>query len=132
MPMTGPPAARPVSDTVSRGSREKQPRAFGRGKSVRVVGEDDVLVDLCPPARLGRYLAAPNAEIKRRADGSIRLVRLVSVGDDRGHLGENHGRSTITTERVRNDWGEPVGSNFNLKHKENCAAWPRQIGQEPQ
>src|SRR5215472_1551109 len=117
--MTGPPAARLHPDTASRGSRDKQPRAFGEGRRVRVVGEDDVLVDICPPDRLGRYLGAPNAEVKRRADGSIRLVQLRSVGDDRGHVGENHGRSTITTERVRNDYGMLVGSDVNRKHKEN-------------
>jgi hypothetical protein len=123
--MTGPPAARPVPDTVSRGSHEEQPRAFSRRRGVPVVNTEGLLIDLCPPDLLGRYLAAPNVGIKRRADGSIRLVRLQSVADDRGHLGENHGRSTITTERVRNDSGSLVGSNFNLKHKENCAGWPR-------
>lgn len=121
--MTGPPAARPHRDTVSRGSREKQPRAFEAGRRVRVVGEDDLLLEVCAPERLGRYLTAVNAEVKRRQDGSIRLVRLRSEGDDRGHLGESHGRSTVTTERVRNDWGVLVGSNLNLKHKEACNTW---------
>src|SRR5260370_9703441 len=121
--MPGPPAPRPLADSVFRGSREKQPRAFGGGRLVRVVGEDDVLIDVCTPDRPRRYLAAPNAEVKRRADGSIRLVRLFSQGDDRGHLGEGHGRSTVTTQRVRNDWGELVGSDRNLKHKESCNAW---------
>lgn len=121
--MTGPPATRPAPETVSRGSREKQPRAFKGSGRVRVVGEDDFLVDVCPADRLDQYLAAPNAEVKRRQDGSIRLVRLRSFGDDRGHLGEDHGRSTISTERVRNDWGALVGSNVNLKHKETCSAW---------
>lgn len=88
-----------------------------------VVGEDDVLIDVCTQDRLGRYLAAPNVEVKRRTDGSIRLVRLRSLGDDRRHLGENHGRSTVTTERVRNDWGVLVGGDLNLKHKETCATW---------
>jgi hypothetical protein len=121
--MTAPPAARPVPDTVSRGSREKQPRAFEAGRRVRVVGEDDLLLEVCAPERLGRYLTAANAEVKRRQDGSIRLVRLRSAGDDRGHLGEDHGRSTITTERVRNDWGRLVGSDLNLKYKETCKTW---------
>ena len=97
---------------------------------MRVVGEDGVLIDVCPPDRLGRYLAAPNAEVKRRADGSIKLIRLRSMGDDRGHLGENHGRSTVTTERVRNDWGKLVGSDLNLKHKQSCAAWKTRSGPE--
>ena len=121
--MTGPPAARPPHDTVSRGSRNKQPRAFDAGRGVRVVGDDDVLLEVCPPDRVGRYLAAPNAEVKRRKDGSIRLILLRSQGDDRRHLGECHGRSTLTTERVRNDWGALVGSDLNLKHKTTCFEW---------
>jgi len=121
--LTGPPPPGPRPDTVSRGSRDKQPRAFEAGRSVRVVGEDDILLEVCAPDLLMRYLAAPNAEVKRRKDGSIRLVRLRSAGDDRGHLGDCHGRSTITTERVRNDWGGLVGSSFSLKHKETCGTW---------
>jgi hypothetical protein len=88
-----------------------------------VVSEDDFLVDVCAPHQLARYLAAPNAEIKRRKDGSIRLIRLRSQGDDLGHLGECHGCSTATTERVRNDWGELVGSDLNRQHKESCFEW---------
>jgi len=116
--------AKPANpDTASRGSREKQPRAFeGKGR-VAVVGEDNVLVDVCTPDRLERYLNAPNAQVKRRQDGSIRLVRLASAGDDRGHLGEHHGRSTVTTERVRDEWGALVGSDLNLQHKKTSAAW---------
>jgi hypothetical protein len=125
--MTGPPPVQPAANTVSRGSREQQPRAFGDERRVRIVGQDDTLIEVCPPDRLGRYLAAPNAEVKRRRDGSIRLIRLLSFGDDRGHLGENHGRSTVTTERVRNDWGQLVGSDCNLKHKEICASWGQPI-----
>jgi hypothetical protein len=121
--MTGRPTVRPNSDAVSRGSRDKQPRAFGGGRGVRVVGEDDVLITVCPPEAVERYLRAPNAELKRRADGSIKFIRLRSVGDDRGHLGENHGRSTVTTERVRDDSGKLVGSDLNLKHKQSCATW---------
>ncbi len=120
--MTGPPV-RPHSDPVFRGSREQQPRAFDEGKRVRVLGEDDMLLDVCAPDQLGRYLTAPNVEVKRRKDGSIRLIRLLSMGDDRGHLGENHGRSTVTTERVRNDWGAPVGSDLNLQHKTTSTSW---------
>jgi hypothetical protein len=121
--MTGPPGLRQDPDTVSRGSRQKQPRAFDGNRRVPVLGENDILVDLCTADRLGAYLAAPNVEVKRRTDGSIKLVRLRSVGDDRGHQGESHGRSTITTERVRNDWGALVGSDVNLKHKETCTTW---------
>ena len=88
-----------------------------------VLGENGVVVDVCTtPDRLGRYLAAPNREVRRRADGSIRLVQLLPLGDDRGHLRENHGRSMVTTERVRNDWGELVGGDLNLKHKRTSTA----------
>lgn len=111
------------SEAVFRGPRQKQPRASSDGRRVPVVGEDDVLVDVCTTDRLARYLAAPNAEVKRRADGSIRLIRLRSRGDDRGHLCESHGRSTVTTERVRNDWGMLVGGSHNLKHKSSSADW---------
>jgi hypothetical protein len=90
---------------------------------VRIVGEDDLLIEVCSPDCVSRYLAAPNAEVKRRKDGSIRLVRLLPCGDDRGHLGENHGRSTVTTERLRNDWGEPVGGDQNVEHKKICRSW---------
>jgi hypothetical protein len=96
-----------------------------------VVGENNLLIELCPPERLGRYLSAPNAECKRRPDGSIKLVRLREVGDDRGHLGENHGRSTVTTERVRDDSGKLVGSDLNLKHKQSCTMWKPQFGPNP-
>lgn len=93
---------------------------------MRVIGEDDVVIDVCTTAdRLARYLAAPNAEVKKRADGSIRMVRLLGSCDDRGHLGERHGRSTVTTERVRNDWGRLVGSDQNLQHKGSSASWGR-------
>ena len=96
-----------------------------------MVGEDDVLVTVCTPEAAERYLGAPNAEVKRRGDGSIRFIRLRSVGDDRGHMGENHGRSTVTTERVRNDWRQLVGSDRNLKHKQSCAEWKPQSGPNP-
>lgn len=121
--MTGPPGLRQDPDTVSRGSREKQPRAFDQNRRVPVLGENDLLIDVCASDRLGGYLAAPNVEVKRRTDGSIKFIRLRSVGDDRGHQGECHGRSTVTTERVHNDWGTLVGSDRNLKHKEICATW---------
>jgi len=121
--MTGPPGVKPNPDTVSRGSRQKQPRAFDGSRRVRVIGENDVLIEVCTPDCLGRYLAAPNVEVKRKTDGSIKLVRLRSGGDDRGHQGESHGRSTVTTERVRNDWGDLLGGDANLKHKSSCTTW---------
>jgi hypothetical protein len=127
--MAGAPDKAEALHTVSRGSRDKQPRAFGEGRGVPVVGEDDLLIDVCTPDRLKRYLTASNAEVKRRSDGSVRVVRLRADGDDRGHLGECHGRSTVTTQRVRNEWGRLVGSNVNLEHKQTCAAWGISVGQ---
>lgn len=121
--MTGPPDPRQKAETVSRGSRQKQPRVFDRARRVPVLGEHDALIDVCTPDGLQSYLAAPNAEVNRRADGSIKFIRLRSVGDDRGHPGERHGRSNVTTERVRNDWGDLVGGDFNLKHKAADASW---------
>jgi hypothetical protein len=121
--VTGPPGLSQDPDTVSRGSREKQPRAFDGGRRVPVLGENDVLIDVCTPDRLRAYLEAPNVEVKKRADGSVKFIRLRSVGDDRGHQGESHGNSTRTTERVRNDWGDLVGGNFHLKHKPICTTW---------
>jgi hypothetical protein len=59
----------------------------------------------------------------RKHAGELVGIRLLSLGDDRGHAGERHGQSTVTTERVRNDWGVLVGGNLNLKHKENCDTW---------
>ena len=89
-----------------------------------VLGENGTVVEICrTPDRLARYLLAPNAEVKIGQDGSIRMIRLLAAGDDRGQLGENHGRSTVTTERVRNDWGGLVGSDVNLKHKKSCESW---------
>jgi hypothetical protein len=90
---------------------------------VRVVGEEGNLLGACTPEEAQRYLTAPNAEVKRRQDGSIRWIRLRSLADDRGHSGENHGRSTVTTERVRNDSGVLIGSDINVKHKAICSAW---------
>ncbi len=129
--MTGPLALRSLPQTVSRGSRQQQPRAFEEGRRVRVIGEDDELLEVCTPDRMGRYLNAPNAEVKRRADGSIRLIRLHAMGDDRGRQGECHGRATVTTERVRNDWGVLVGGDFNLQHKKSTAAWRNRAVEGP-
>jgi hypothetical protein len=120
-----PRGAQPTPDTVSRGPRDKQPRAFGGGRGVRIVGSDDGLIEVCTSEkRLKSYKDAPNAEVKYRTDGSIRLIRLLGYGDDRGHLGEKHGRSTVTTQRERDDWGGLIGSEANRKHKHTCYSWP--------
>jgi hypothetical protein len=73
--------------------------------------------------RIRRLLAAPNAVAVRKHDDKLVAIRLESFGDDRGHSGEMHGRSTVTTERVRNDEGQTVGSNRNVKHKGTCTTW---------
>jgi len=122
--MTDPLAVRPHLDTVFRGSRDKQPRAFVGGRRVPVLGENGTVVDICrTPDQLARYLIAPNAEVTTGPDGSIRRIQLLAAGDERGHLGENHGRSTVTTKRVQNDWGGLVGSDMNLEHKKSCESW---------
>jgi hypothetical protein len=126
--VNGPPELRLTTDTVSRGSREKQPRAFDEGRRVPVLGENDTLVDVCTPDRLGAYLAAPNVEVKRRTDGSIKLVRLRSMGDDRGHQGECHRGSIISDEHVRNDGRLLVRSHLNLKHEESFSTRRRLPG----
>lgn len=122
-PMTGPPGGGHETDSGFRGSQEQQPRAFDEGRRVRVIGEDDLLIEVCSDERAARYLNAPNAEVKKRTDGSIRMIRLRAMGDDRSHLGEGHGRSTRTTERVRNDWGGLVGGDLNVNHKATCTTW---------
>jgi hypothetical protein len=121
--MKPPPAVGCVPEAVSRGSRENEPRAFAVGRGVRVIGEDGNLIEVCPPDRLDRYLAAANADVKRRADGSIRLIRLRSTGDDHRQPRGSFGKSTITTERVRNDWGVILGSDLTLQHKKTCLTW---------
>ena len=118
--MTGPPTARSSSKTSLRRD-EKQARAFERSGAVRVFSEHGFLVarlHLSRDAeRLRKLLAAPNAEPVRSHGGKLVGIRLLSAGDDRGHSGERHGSSIITTERVVNDFGVYVGSDRNLKHK---------------
>jgi hypothetical protein len=88
---------------------------------VRVFGEDGYFIMRLDPSRnaedIRRLLAAPNAVPVRRHAGELVGIRLLSCGDDRGHAGERHGRSTVTTERVRNDRGIYIGGDRNLKHK---------------
>jgi hypothetical protein len=67
--------------------------------------------------RIRRLLAAPNAVPVRTHGGKLVGIKLLSLGDERGHSGERHGTSIITTERVVNDLGVYVGGDQNLKHK---------------
>jgi hypothetical protein len=118
--LTPPPAAKRNTQTTFR-EAEQQTRAFEGGRVVRVVGETGNFIQRLDPARdadaIRRLLAAPNAVPVRKHGGELVGIRLLSLGDDRGCAGERHGRSTVTTERVRNDHGVYIGGDRNLKHK---------------
>jgi hypothetical protein len=94
---------------------------------VRVFGEDGFFVaslnPACDSAQICRLLEAPNAVPVKKHGGKLVGIRLLSMGDDRGHSGERHGCSIVTTERVRDDSGQFVGSKKNLKHKRTCNTW---------
>jgi len=113
------PARQNVTTSLRRD--EKQGRAFEGGGAVRVVSDNDFLVtrlDLTRDSQqIIRLLAAPNAVEVRTNGGRLVGIRLLSGGDDRGHSGERHGSSTVSTERVRNDDGVLVGCDRTLKHK---------------
>jgi hypothetical protein len=100
---------------------EKQGRAVDGAGTVRVFSEGDYLVIKLNASRdaeqIRRLLAAPNAEAVRKHSGKLVGIRLLSYGNDRGQSGERHGRSTVTTERVRNDTGGLIGGDLNLKHR---------------
>lgn len=117
--MTGPPASRPATEATIR-VVEKQGRASEATRRVRIVNEDDVLIERCEPHRLDKYLRAPNAVAIRKHNGQIVAIKLQSAGNDRGHLGENHGTSNVTIRQ------EPLESGPLLQHKNRvCAEWPR-------
>jgi hypothetical protein len=88
---------------------------------VRVFSGGDYLIVKLNASRdaeqIRRLLAAPNAVPVRKHSGRLVGIRLLSFGSDCGQSGEQHGRSTVTTERVRNDTGRLIGGNCNLKHK---------------
>ncbi len=96
--MTGPPAKAPASETTSR-VVEKQTRAFAVARRVRVVNHEGVVIDVCTPDRLQRYLDAPNAELIHAHGGKLVAIKLLSVGDDSGHLGEGQ-RSSARSLRA--------------------------------
>jgi hypothetical protein len=118
--MTGPPAAQPETKTSLRRD-EKRGRAFEGGGAVRVVSEGNYLVmrlhPTCDAQQIDRLLAAPNAEPLRTHSGRLVGIRLLSFGDERGHSGEGHGSSIITTQRLQNDNGILIGGHRTLKHK---------------
>ena len=84
---------------------------------MRIFGQNG-LVDVCTSKeQLDRYIRAPNADVVRSQDGRIQAVRLWSVGDDRGHAGERHGSSTVTTQRIRNEAGKIIAPDYAVEHK---------------
>jgi hypothetical protein len=126
--MMRPAAAKAVSKRSLRRDGEKQGRASDGSRAVRVFNENDFLVACLHPShdaeRIRRLLAAPNAVAVRKHGDKLVAIRLQSFGDDRGHPGGRYGRSTVATERVRNDDGRYVGTHNNLKHKEAvCETW---------
>jgi hypothetical protein len=123
--MRSPPAERPTTKTTS-GEVEKQAPASEAARRVRIINADGMLVDVRTADQLNNYLKAQNAEIKRNHAGHIVYIRLLSFGDDRGHSSERHGRSTTTTQRVRNEHGIFVGGDHILEHKPaSCEHWPQ-------
>jgi hypothetical protein len=100
---------------------EQKARAFDGTRAVRVFGETGNFLQRLHPTHDGetirRLLAVPNAEAVRKHGGELVGIRLLSVGDDRGSAGPHNGRSTVTTERVRNDLGVYIGTEWILKHK---------------
>lgn len=134
--MSSPATQRNTKTSIRRD--EKKGPAFDGSGAVRVFSEDGFLVARLIPARdaerIRRLLTAPNAVPVHTHGGKLVGIRLLSFGDDRGHLGEPHGTSIITTERVVNDQGAYVGSDRTLKHKwENVThaspppAWARDV-----
>ena len=95
---------------------------------MRVFGDAGTFIQRLDPLRdvgaIRRLLAAPNAVPVRKHGGELVGIRLLSLGDDRGHSGELHGRSTVTTERVRNDHGIYIGGDLNVKHKARLGQGP--------
>jgi hypothetical protein len=126
--MIDPTATKAVSKQSLRRDRNKKGRAFDAIRHVRVFNEFDFLVARLHPshdaAQIRRLLAAPNAVPVQKHGGTLVAIRLQSFGDDRGRAGAHYGRSTVTTERVRNDEGQYVGAHKNVKHKETtCETW---------
>jgi hypothetical protein len=72
----------------------------------------------CDADRIERYLSAPNVEIIRSNRGMLVAIKLRSVGDDSGHLGEQHGNSNKTTrmERGENEHRWSNGRNVRVRH----------------
>ena len=112
---------------------KKQTRAADGTQRVRVIDSVGRLVAVIHEERsIAKYLAAANALTIRDRRGRLRAIRLTSVGDDRGDLGEHHGTSLVTTERCRADTGEYIGAPVTLKHKwtaEQCDEMQRWLAE---
>lgn len=76
-----------------------------------------LVVAIHEPSEIAKHLSAPNAEAVRNYHGQLCAIRLASFGNDRGHSGECHGNSIVTTERCKNVRGEYIGTLNTLKHK---------------
>ncbi len=120
--MTKPPVARPSTKPTIR-VVEKKTREFTSARRVRVFNDEGVLIDLCPPDRLRRYLDAPNAELVHSHGGKLIAVKLRSVGDERGHLGEKHGGNSRRTWLGQIDPRLMPGATYG--HSRACDQWPR-------
>ena len=94
---------------------------------MRVFNEDGYFVGRLNASRdaeqIRRLMGAPNAQAVRDHGGDLVGIKLLSFADDRGHAGERHGSSTVTTERVRNDVGQLLGTHQTRQHKRSCESW---------
>ena len=124
---TGPPAAGRVTQPTFR-EAAKQARAFEGSGAVRIFGEDGFFVARLHSTRdaeeIRRLLAAPNAEPVRTHGGKLTGIRLLSLGDDRGHSPERHGNSRRT---LLGDTPASVGNSESLYHHNDraCDSWSR-------
>lgn len=89
----------PTTETTIR-EVENKAREFEFAKRVRVINEESQIVEICGADGLRRYLEAPNVEFVRAHGRKIVAIKLLSKGDDRGHLGERHGSSLFTTHKI--------------------------------
>jgi hypothetical protein len=122
--MNSPPAARPDTQPSIR-LDEKQGRVEVVGRGVRIVSASGAIVTN-DQGTIRRYLNAANAQPIRSHAGRLVAIKVHSFGDDRGHSGEQHGRSTITTRM------EALSGSISVcQHKQQiCLTWPQPIGKE--
>ena len=99
------PPAQPVNATTSRGV-EKQARFTKVAPRVTIFNEDGRR-EACKAENLKRYLDATNAEFVITNGGKLVAIKLLSVANDHGHLGEQQGNSVVTT----------TGAQFQCEHR---------------